>query len=324
MKSSDFNESSKEQPSGAFQYNYPHQKEDGLNHFINFRFIELYEQKKSARHNPDKAEATNAKKGRKTLGSITLYNPGGISMSYSQNWDKTDGMMAEYGSMANKNTVTGAGLDMLATKGAQFAQGAAKLAWGANLVAESGYAVNPFLGVSYISPDLRTQSFTFNFTPRNEPEAIEVMNILDAFKYYTHPEYGNFGKAFAKKMGLSSKKAEPEPVAEGDKGTGSGIEKFGKNVVDDGSDVISKLGTMADKFILKTPALFDINFINAEGGVNENLFRFGPAVCTDVTCNYSPAGVWRSFRNGVPTQVDLSLSFQEMEILTKDKIEAGY
>lgn len=306
MKAEAFNESGSDQGTGFFQYNYPHQKEDGLNHYVNFRFIELYEQKASARHNPDTAEATNAKKGKNTLGSITLYQPGGINVSYAQNWDKTDGMVAEYASVATKNTATGSVVDMAITKGAQLAQGGAKLAWGANLVAETGYAVNPFLGVSYISPDLRSQSFTFNFTPRNEPEAIEVMNIIHSFKFYTHPEYANTGTAIHNKIfGLTDNKKEDKE--EGD------VAAIG-----------NRIKSLADKFVLKTPAIFDINFIDATGGVNDNLFRFGPAVCTDVSCNYSPAGVWRSFSNGVPTQVDLSLSFQEMEILTKAKIDEGF
>ena len=319
MKAEAFNEGASDEGTGFFQYNYPYSREDGMNHYVNFRFIELYEQKASARHNSETAEATNAKKGRKTLGSITMYQPGGIGVSYAQNWDKTDGMLATYGSAANKLTASGAAIDMGSTALAQAGVGIARGLYTANMAAETGIAINPFLGVSYISPDLRSQSFTFNFTPRNEAEAFEVMNIIHSFKYYTHPQYANAISSITQRIFGSNKDegATTKGLSEKDAGI---LEKWSS----DASGTAGKLKAIGDKFALKAPAIFDINFIDASGGVNENLYKFGPAVCTDVSCNYSPAGVWRSFKNGVPTQVDLSLSFQEMEILTKDKIDGGF
>ena len=57
---------------------------------------------------------------------------------------------------------------------------------------------------------------------------------------------------------------------------------------------------------------------------NETIPRFGPAVCTNVSTNYSPQGLWRTFESGAPVNMLLSLSFQEMEIVTRERLKEGY
>jgi hypothetical protein len=58
---------------------------------------------------------------------------------------------------------------------------------------------------------------------------------------------------------------------------------------------------------------------------SENNFYSKIATCVlkDVTVDYTPNGV-KSFQDGSPTQINMSLSFQETEILTKQSINAGY
>lgn len=46
------------------------------------------------------------------------------------------------------------------------------------------------------------------------------------------------------------------------------------------------------------------------------LFRFKPAVITDLVVNYAPNGVPSFFKDDMPTDVELSLSFQEIQIRT--------
>ena len=42
-----------------------------------------------------------------------------------------------------------------------------------------------------------------------------------------------------------------------------------------------------------------------------------------VDVDYTPGGV-KSFADGSPTQITMGLSFKETELLTKEKINAGY
>jgi hypothetical protein len=39
--------------------------------------------------------------------------------------------------------------------------------------------------------------------------------------------------------------------------------------------------------------------------------------------NYTPNGQFNSFDNGMPTQINITLSFRELSLLTKDKIKDG-
>ena len=78
---------------------------------------------------------------------------------------------------------------------------------------------------------------------------------------------------------------------------------------------------------LTLPSEFDIHYMyKAEDGASyENDFygRIGTCVLTDVATNHTPNGV-KSFADGAPTQITMSLTFRETELLTKEKINQGY
>ena len=78
---------------------------------------------------------------------------------------------------------------------------------------------------------------------------------------------------------------------------------------------------------LTLPSEFDIHYMyKAQNGVGyENDFygRIGTCVLENVSTNYTPNGV-KSFANGAPTQITMSLTFKETETLTKEKINQGY
>jgi hypothetical protein len=78
---------------------------------------------------------------------------------------------------------------------------------------------------------------------------------------------------------------------------------------------------------LTLPSEFDIHYMyKAENGNSfENDFynRIATCVLENVNTNYTPGGV-RSFANGAPTQITMSLTFKETELLTKEKINQGY
>jgi hypothetical protein len=78
----------------------------------------------------------------------------------------------------------------------------------------------------------------------------------------------------------------------------------------------------ANNFVYVYPSEFDIEyFIN--GSPNDNLNRISSCVLTEMNVNYSPNGVFSTFPDGTPTQINLTLNFVELETLTKERIEAG-
>jgi len=75
------------------------------------------------------------------------------------------------------------------------------------------------------------------------------------------------------------------------------------------------------------PATFDIHYmfkaVNGNGYENDYFNRIGTCVLENVTTNYTPNGV-KSFGDGAPTQITMTLQFKETEVLTKAKINEGY
>jgi len=278
-------------PSGSF------------NHKIVFRIITKkgMEGAKTATKGSDKAKVE--KLLNHTSNVIVLAHPNELTSSYSQNWDSGDGYYNTAGDKAmdtNSNLFEMAGslggsLFKQAIAGASRGIGTQILADDISL--SQGVAINPFLGVSYKSPSLRTIEYSFPMQPKNRKEVEDCLAIIHAFKWHSSPEYA--GNA-ANKAAKAAKEA--------------GVEDTGK---------IEEFEGIIDKAILKYPDFF---FMESYMGVekNETIPRFGPAVCTNVSTNYSPQGLWRTFESGAPVNMLLSLSFQEMEIVTRERLKEGY
>lgn len=78
-----------------------------------------------------------------------------------------------------------------------------------------------------------------------------------------------------------------------------------------------------NNFVFIYPSEFDIFYYN-NGKENLNLHRHTSCVLTDMNVNYTPNGMFNAFENGMPTQIDITLSFKELAILTKKQIEENY
>jgi len=75
------------------------------------------------------------------------------------------------------------------------------------------------------------------------------------------------------------------------------------------------------------PSTFDIHYMykaeDGNGYENDYYTRLSTCVLEGVDTNYTPNGV-KSFGDGAPTQITMSLKFTETEVLTKEKINEGY
>ena len=78
---------------------------------------------------------------------------------------------------------------------------------------------------------------------------------------------------------------------------------------------------------LGLPSQFDIHymFLSKSGQTSENNFYNKISTCVLQNCdvNYTPNGV-KSFEDGGPTATTMTLTFKEIELLTKDKIAQGF
>ena len=77
-----------------------------------------------------------------------------------------------------------------------------------------------------------------------------------------------------------------------------------------------------NNFIYIYPSEFDI-FYYTNGTENLNLHRHTSCVLTEMNVNYTPNGTFTTFSDGMPTQINITLNFRELALLTKDKIKDG-
>jgi hypothetical protein len=140
---------------------------------------------------------------------------------------------------------------------------------GATMSAMTGLAPNPMKEQVFKGVDFRTFTMDYQFAPRDEAEARNVLKIIQAFKYHMHPEYKDAGN-----------------------------------------------------FLFLYPSEFDITYFHG-GEENLNIHRHTSCVLTDMDVNYTPNGNFSTFKGGMPTQINMTLSFKELTILTKELIAQG-
>lgn len=70
------------------------------------------------------------------------------------------------------------------------------------------------------------------------------------------------------------------------------------------------------------PSTFNIDF-QFKGSQNKYLSKVAESVITDIEINYSPNG-WAAHTDGSPVQTTLTLSFKEIQLIDRNKIEQGY
>ena len=230
------------------------------------------------------AYAPSATRQTKRLKSaIALHVPNQLQVRYSSQWSEED--TAAFAMTQNvsgnmvtalKNAVSSTGMsdenvsDSANSMGTAGANIFLSKGMGAGAVSvATGLAANPKKEQAFKGVDFRTFSFDYQFFPRSEQEAQNVLNIVKQFKYHMHPEM-----------------------------------KDDRN------------------FLYLYPSEFDIAYYH--GGVeNMNIHRHTSCVLTDLNINYTPNGVFTTYRNGMPTQINVAMTFKELAVLTKEKIRDG-
>lgn len=57
---------------------------------------------------------------------------------------------------------------------------------------------------------------------------------------------------------------------------------------------------------------------------NKWLHKFKKAVCTAVDVNYTSSGMFSVMRNGFPSEITMSTKWSEIEVVTREDVEAGF
>ena len=78
----------------------------------------------------------------------------------------------------------------------------------------------------------------------------------------------------------------------------------------------------ANNFLYLYPSEFDIEYYHG-GQENLNIHRHTSCVLTELNINYTPNGNFSTFVEGRPTQINVSMTFKELTVLTKELIAQG-
>lgn len=218
--------------------------------------------------------ASASRQQRRLKTAIALHVPNQLSIRYGMQWSEDDTF-----ALAAAGTAATELAKAVESKDAKNLSEPAKaivanlaLSKGPNagaLSAATGLAANPRKEQVFKGVDFRTFQFDYQFFPRDEKEAENVLRIIEEFKYHMHPEFKD-----------------------------------------------------NNNFLYIYPSEFDISYYQA-GGENLNLHRHTSCVLTEMNINYTPNGTFTTFPNGMPTQINVTMNFRELALLTKDKIKDG-
>lgn len=78
----------------------------------------------------------------------------------------------------------------------------------------------------------------------------------------------------------------------------------------------------ANNFLFLYPSEFDIVYYH-NGLENMNIHRHTSCVLTELNVDYTPNGNFTTFAGGMPTQINITMSFKELTIVTKELIAQG-
>lgn len=155
----------------------------------------------------------------------------------------------------------------------------------------SGRVLNPRLEKLFQTKGIRDFNFSWDFYPRNAEEVANIRDIVETFRYHSHPAISKSSDA------------------------GSG---------DDES-------VTSTKIMLRVPAEFEVRFMSSSNspdsiGYEENPYipKIGRCVITNITVDYSPNGVFSTFADNSPTAISFSISVSEVAQMTRETVERGY
>lgn len=77
-----------------------------------------------------------------------------------------------------------------------------------------------------------------------------------------------------------------------------------------------------NKFMWIYPSEFDIAYYS-NGKENKAIHRHTSCVLTEMSVNYTPNGSFTTFEDGTPTQINVQMTFRELALMDKDRIQAG-
>ena len=252
---------------------------------------------------------------RNAYSAVSLPMPGNLETTYGVNYseESVGGLTAGI-----LNAVSGGNLtESLGQAGTGLiGDFLNKYAIGQVATAQVGIARNPHQVVFLQGVDFRTFQFNYKFSPQSREEALELLTIINTFKYAMSVDTVNVEKV--------NQAADSFNDSFNEDGTFDSLAGSIQSVVE------SVVGGAAKNFFAY-PDYFEIQFFH-HNNPSKYLFKIGPSVLTSFNVQYHPNSV-PSYATPfdadgedsfpTPTQVDITMQFKELEIITRDRVRGG-
>jgi hypothetical protein len=263
-----------------------------------------------------------------SLANISLYMPDSLNVDYSSNYSDVSltKTLGAAGTLSSFISEMGGGAGIVASAGkgpANLMSDAAKTASAKNQLTKAvekifgesagqiagqslNQIVNPQIQLVYQGIGLREFQLDFIFTPKSSYEAQMTKNIIDTLVYYSSPGYAGFNTNNQQQFLTPPQLFNVKFLFTGKSGLENTLTTvFNKALTNIGLDFLT-----SDQNRLS---------VNADHNINNKLFSIGDCVLKDVQVDYAPNG-WAAFDDGHPVQTRVSLRFQEINIVTKDRL----
>ena len=254
-----------------------------------------------------------------TGSAVYLPMPSGLAVGYNATWGKTN--IGFLGEAVRKGMGAKDASDAIKDIGAALSASGVKELVGmvaGEAVSGAGVALgmmsNPGYALMFEGSNFRSYTFSYNLIARNENESHTIKLLIDNFKYYMSPNRGlsNKLKKLTDRIGSAANE--------------KGVDK---TIVDIANKSIENIGKFG---VISYPSLWEIKFHFTDSSsailesTSENNFLFKPAKCALQSFNVdynSGLGVPAFFKKGAPVTTNITMTFIESEIVTRESIDDG-
>lgn len=157
----------------------------------------------------------------------------------------------------------------------------------------NGKVINPYREQIFSGLGMRTFEYKWILVPRNKAEQLMIDKMIKTLRGYSLPNY-------------------------------SGSLEADGSTIEGQSELVD---TLEDRW-LDVPKIFRLNWKTSDDNLMISLPKIKPCVCTSVRTIFTPNNVWATHmidKNPYPVSYELSLQFQETEIVTgSDVLDRGY
>jgi hypothetical protein len=150
--------------------------------------------------------------------------------------------------------------------------------------AVTGLVLNPRIEKMFSQKEIRNFSFSWELYPRNQDEVNTIKNIIDTFRYHSHPSRTSEG----------GNELDPQIM-------------------------LRVPAEFTIKFLSASGTRGENGFVE-----NDYIPKISRCVLTGIGVDYTPNGVFSTLPDNSPTGYVLTLSFSEIAQLTRQDVEVGY